>query len=159
MSLPALINKEEQLEALAFALARNECGPRLPVEEVLQAEGVSADYFMAVADDAVFKRLVKGFVKDLTENGVSFQMKARIQAEALLKKQFVLIHDPETPPAVAVKAIENTVRWAGLEPKTTQQAATSQAGPGFQLVINIPAPAPAAASAAAPAIDVTPLPA
>jgi hypothetical protein len=136
MSRRTLVNREIDLDALAFAVARNHCGPREPIEAVLNVEGVTLTDFAQIVDDEVFKASVKRYTKELTENGVSFQLKARIQAEELLKRQYILIHDPETPPAVAVKAIENTVRWAGLEPKTSQQATTGT-GAAFQIIFNI----------------------
>jgi hypothetical protein len=136
-----LIAKEIDYEALAFAIARNQCGARDSIEAVLAQENISTAAFMRIADDPLFKQQVQRFVRELNENGVSFQLKARIQAEELLKKQFVLIHDPDTPPAVAVKAIENTVRWAGLEPKVSQNGSGGADGPKFQIVFNLDAPA------------------
>jgi hypothetical protein len=137
MSIRALVKNDINLDALAFAIARNHCGANEPINNVLAAEGVTADDFMRIADDKVFQRSVQNYTKELTENGTSFQLKARLQAEDLLARQFLLIHDPETPPAVAVKAIENTVRWAGLEPKTTGNGAGGAGGPQFQIIFNL----------------------
>jgi len=142
MSSQALLNREIDLESLAFALARNECGAKDDVKEVLRKEGVSFDQFAKLADDKLFQQLVQKYVKELSENGVGFQLKARIQAEELLKRQWFIIQDPETPPAVAIKAIENTVRWAGLEPKTSPTGTTATPGSGFQIIFNLNHPDP-----------------
>jgi hypothetical protein len=136
MNTSKLIRQEVDLDALAFSVARNHCGAREPIENVLAAEGMTVEAFARVLEDKMFQSAVKKYTKELTENGVSFQLKARIQAEELLKRQYILIHDPETPPAVAVKAIENTIRWAGLEPKGTQQQQNTP-GTGFQIVFNL----------------------
>lgn len=144
MSSQALLLKESELDSFAFAIARNECGAKDDIATVLKQEGISFDAFAKLANDEVFQRKVQGFVKELTENGTSFQLKARLQAEELLKKQWYIIHDPDTAPAVAVKAIENTVRWAGLEPKVSQNAQAASQGAAFQLVININQPTSAA---------------
>lgn len=137
MSSRALLSREFDLESLAFALARNECGAKEDPSVVLRQEGISFDQFAKLADDKVFQRLVQRYVKELTENGVSFQLKARIQAEDLLERQYHLINDPDTPPAVAVKAIENTVRWAGLEQKIAAQGPEKSNSPGFQIIFNL----------------------
>lgn len=137
MNTRRLVRRDIDLEALAFAVARNHCGPAEPIEHVLETEGVSLDEFTHVLEDKIFQTAVKKYTKELTENGTSFQLKARLQAEELLARQFFLIHDPETPPAVAVKAIENTVRWAGLEPKTTGAGAAGIGTPQFQIIFNL----------------------
>jgi hypothetical protein len=131
-----LVEREIDQQSLALEVARNHVGMKLPVEELLQRLGVPQDYFLGIANDPVFRRLVRDFTKELEENGVSFQLKARIQAEEMLKRQWRLVHDPDTPAAVTVKAIENTVRWAGLEPKNAVQQVTP--GAGFSVTINLP---------------------
>lgn len=128
------INREARMEELALALARNRAGAKLPVEDVLKAEGYSRDEFLRFADDTVFQNRVRQLTAEMEKNGVSFQLKARLQAEELIKRQWVIVHDPETPPAVAIKAIENTVRWAGLDAPVQQN---SQSGPGFSITINM----------------------
>jgi len=108
------------LETVAFAVARNQCGAKIPIDDLLTELGLTPTEFLEFADDPIFKRSVQLFAKEMTENGVSFQMKARLQAEELLKKQWKVIHDPDTPPAVVEKMISNTVRWAGLEQRPAQ---------------------------------------
>lgn len=132
-----LVQREIDTEALALEIARNQVGMKLPIQQLLQQLHVDPNYFMQLSKDEVFLKQVKAFTKELKENGVSFQLKAKIQAEAMLKKNWQLVHDQETPAAVVVKAIENTVRWAGLEQKTNTAVQQSNT-PGFQIIFNIP---------------------
>jgi len=73
------------LETVAFAVARNQCGAKIPIDDLLTELGLTPTEFLEFADDPIFKRSVQLFAKEMTENGVSFQMKARLQAEELLK--------------------------------------------------------------------------
>lgn len=130
------LSRELDLQSVALEVARNEVGMKLPMKELLPTLGLSEQQFLAISKDRLFVRQVRAFKKELEDTGMSFQMKARIQAEELLKKQWAVIHDPMTPPQVAVKAIENTVRWAGLDAKTVD--ASAQKGPGFNITINVP---------------------
>ena len=105
------------LNALAFDLAQNRAGENLPVGEILARHNITAAQLHSLMQSPAFSKALHGYAKELRENGASFRLKARIQAEELLKSNWKIIHDPATPPGVAVKAIENTVRWADLEPR------------------------------------------
>lgn len=129
------IAREDRMEEVAFALARNEVGARLPLQELLSQEGIDERELQRYLGDAVFQKRVKQLSTELRANGVSFQLKARLQAEELLKKQWMIVHDPDTPPAVAVRAIENTVRWAGLD--VAQQGGALEGKAGFSITINM----------------------
>lgn len=130
-----LVEQELDLQSLAFEVARNQVGMRLPIADLLSELGISEEDFLRFADNSLFKREVKRYKKELEEKGVSFQLKAKIQAEEMLKRGWQLVHDPDTPPAVAVKQIENTVRWAGLDSK---EQGAGAGGAGFSITINIP---------------------
>lgn len=137
-----LVSREIDLNSLALELARNNLGQKLRIPELLQQLHIDEDDFISIAQDPVFRKQVATYTKELSENGVSFQLKAKIQAEEMLKRNWRIVHDPETPAAVAVKAIENTVRWAGLEPKSNAAGAVAP-GTGFNIIFNIPtAPVP-----------------
>ena len=130
-----LVNQEIDTQSLALEVARNQVGMRLPVAELLTQLGVDEETFLQLAQNPLFKKQVNAYKKELEDNGVSFQLKAKIQAEEMLKRGWQLVHDSDTPPAVAVKQIENTVRWAGLDNKTQD---VQSVGSGFSIVINIP---------------------
>lgn len=131
-----LVNQEIDTQSLALEVARNQVGMRLPVAELLAQLGVDEETFLQLAQNPLFKKQVNVYKKELEDNGVSFQLKAKIQAEEMLKRGWQIVHDSDTPPAVAVKQIENTVRWAGLDNKSTQDV--QSAGSGFSITINIP---------------------
>lgn len=122
-------------EKIAFEFARNHVGPKNPIEVLLMDCNITAQQFAALADDALFQRRVREYAKELTENGTSFTLKARLLAEDLLATNYKLAKHPETPPSVAEKLIANTVRWAGLEKKPDAADSTLQGGP--KIAINI----------------------
>lgn len=157
MANPSVIDRDQDSDMLALELARNEVGMKLPVRELLQDLHVAEEFFIKCARDALFRKKIKEYKRDLEEKGVDFQLKNRIQTDDAIKMNYRMIHDPETPHAVKVKCIENTVRWAGLEPKVN---APALAGPqsGFNIVFNWPTgPVPLnSAQQAQQAIDVTP---
>lgn len=132
--LPAI--KTVDWERVAFDVARNQLGPRLPLEELIPSLGISELDFEELCDDSLFKRKVKEYSKELTENGTSFALKAQLQAEDLLKTQYRIARDPDTPPSVAISAIQNTVRWAGFDKRPGDSV--SDDGPrGPKISINI----------------------
>ena len=120
-------------EATAFAVARNKVGPRLPAEELMLSLGLTAHEFELLLEDELFRRKVRDFTKELTENGTSFVLKAQVQAEELLKTNFKLARATDTPPSVAVAAIANAVRWAGFD----KRAAGGEEDPGNRPKISI----------------------
>jgi len=69
----------------------------------------------------------------LKEEGMSFRIKAKLQAEELLKTSWRMIHNPATPPSVAADLIKSTARWAQYD---TPAAVQTQPGSGFSISIN-----------------------
>lgn len=124
-------------DKIAFEVARNQCGPKNPIEILLMDCGVTEAQFMALCDDALFKRKTRDFVKELTENGTSFQLKARLLAEDLLATNYKLAKSKDTPPSVAEKLIANTVRWAGLDKKADGDSNPLGGGPKINISINL----------------------
>lgn len=85
--------------------------------------------------DPVFLKKVDGYRTEIRDNGVTFKMKARAQAEELLTTSWVLIHSPDVSPAVKADLIKSTVRWAGLESKSTEENTNSTGG--VRITINL----------------------
>lgn len=140
------ISKEIDLQDLALTVARNQVGQRLPLQDVLTAEFIPPEEFDRLLSDPLFIALVKKFERELTENGFSFKAKCAVMAEDLIRDKYRLIKDPDTPAASKVKAIENVVRWAGLEPATSKDAQETTA----PFVLNIIAPQSLTATANGP---------
>lgn len=124
-------------ESIAFDVARNQLGPRLPVEELLPTLGITEADFEDLCNDSLFKRKVKEYAKELTENGTSFALKAQLQAEDLLKTQYKIARDPNTPPSVAVAAIGSVVRWAGFDKRPGDSNDESNPNKQPRISINI----------------------
>lgn len=106
-----------------------------PVREICAAYGIDRDEFTALSEDPVFIRAYATAKEELQKDGVSFRLKAKVQAEELLKKSWALIHSDQTPSNIKADLIKATVRWAGYEPKSND-------GPGgaanaFQININL----------------------
>jgi hypothetical protein len=106
-----------------------------PASVICAAYGIERDEFVALIDNSVFKKAYQDAVEGLATEGMSFRIKARMQAEELLKESWKLIHAEFTPNAVKADLIKATVRWAGYEPKNGEQGG----GPGnaFQININL----------------------
>ena len=106
-----------------------------PVPEICAAYSISKDEFVQLTDDPIFVKAYQDAKESLQKDGMSFRLKARLQADALLKKSWLLIHDDSTPTTVKADLIKSTVRWAGLEPKGDGPGAGL--GNAFQININL----------------------
>lgn len=122
--------------------------PRLAYELALEVEAPSAvfaRYGMSEADAAAliakpaFVATIQRYREEIQASGVSFRLKAKIQAEDLLTHSYILATDPETPSAVRADLIKWTARMADLEPKQDKNAGT---GGGFSLNITFAGAAP-----------------
>lgn len=133
----AVVHAEIDKEQLALAIARNQVGEKLPVQEILQQQGVTEAVADKYLSDPTFVAYVKRMAKELTEAGFGFEMKSRILAEEALKTVYKIVNDPDAPDAVRMKGIENLVEWGGLKPKNTA-ATGANAGPGFTIQIVVP---------------------
>lgn len=121
--------------------------PTLPVEVALrtastraicESYGLSREQWDALRQNPGFvahvQRIVEAVQKD---GGLSFKLKAQLQAEELLKTSWRLIHAPGAQVAPSVKAdlIKFTVRAAGLDGSKDQGNAL--AGNALQININL----------------------
>lgn len=117
--------------------------PMLPVElamhidtpaKVCAAYGVSRAEFEILCDSPVFIKAFSDAQTELQRDGVSFRLKARMQAEKLLEKSWSIIHADTTPVTVQADLIKSTVKWAGYEPKNIEAPGI---GSAFQININL----------------------
>ena len=132
------VSDDNVLRDLAMAVARNNVGANIPLQQVAASEGLTLLEYQDIAKNPQFIRYVDGFTSDLKANGFSFVAKARVLAEDLLPHTYFMAKDENTPAAVRMKAIENLVDWGDLKPKTNQNM---QKGPGFSITISLPDPA------------------
>jgi len=122
-------------ERLAFDIALRLEGSGEDVNEILNRHQLDVSALLVFNKDPVFLRQVSKFRDEIRDKGVTFRLKARTQAEELLKTSWVLIHSPDVSPAVKADLIKSTVKWAGLEPKG-DVSAESGAG-GVRITINL----------------------
>lgn len=101
-------------------------------DAVLEAHSITAHQLGLLLNDAVFVAAVARLKEELQKDGMSFKLKCRLQAEAMLEENWRLAHDEGTDPRVKERLIANTVRWAGYD--TPAQAGNS--GTGFSIAIN-----------------------
>lgn len=122
-------------DRLAFDVALTLEGSGEPLPSVMAQHGLKADDIMRFNKDKIFLKRVEAYRDEIREKGLTFKMKARAQAEELLKTSWVLIHDPGVSPAVKADLIKSTVKWGGLEPKNEVNAEVG--GGGVSITINL----------------------
>lgn len=106
-----------------------------PVPEICAAYGIDKAGLEALIQNPVFAQAYKGAKEMLQKDGMSFRIKAKLQAEELLKKSWAMIHSDATPTAIKADLIKSTVRWAGYEPKGDGPAGGGNNA--FQININL----------------------
>lgn len=109
-------------------------------EKVFEKYGMDANEAAALAATPAFAATVKKYQEEVLSSGVSFKLKAKIQAEDLLTHSYLIATDPEAPMAVRADLIKWTARVAGLEPK--EEKGGGPAG-GFTLAITFAGDRPA----------------
>jgi hypothetical protein len=120
---------------LAFDIALRLEGSGEDLDEIVAKHQIVASDLLVFNKDPVFLRKVSDFRDEIRDKGVTFRLKARTQAEELLKTSWMLIHDPVVSPAVKADLIKSTVKWAGLEPKN--DVGDGAAAGGVRITINL----------------------
>jgi hypothetical protein len=119
--------------------------PTLPIEVALQEtslKDLQAEYnfsdeeWAALPTNPQFIADIAAARDMLKKEGMTFKAKARLQADELLKRSWVLMHSSTdiVPPSVQADLIKATMRWAGYDNK---EAAPVGAGNGFNIQINL----------------------
>lgn len=124
-------------DRLAFEIALRLEGSGEPLEDIAHRHNISTNRLLEICSDRVFEKKVKEYREDIQERGLTFRLKARTQAEALLATSWILIHDPQTSAAVKADLIKSTVKWAGLEVKTDAAMVAEGASGGVKIIINL----------------------
>jgi len=114
--------------------------PMLPVElamrtdtvqNICRAYGIDKPTLARLLAQPVFVKAYQEAIEMLKIEGMSFKLKARMQAEAYLATAFTMAQNPATSDAVRQKIIADTVRWAGYDKKA------EEAGQGNSFAIQI----------------------
>jgi hypothetical protein len=116
--------------------------PMLPYElamkvdtpaNICRAYGLTKAEFTDLIGHPIFIKSYQEAVEALKVEGMSFKVKARLQAEAYLDTAFSMAQSVGTSDSVRADIIKNTVRWAGYDAK----AAEVGAGNAFNIMINL----------------------
>lgn len=100
--------------------------PRLAYELALDIEspttifdryGYDPSEAMRLLKVPAFIATVKDYKVQVQETGITFKLKARVQAEDLLTHSYEIATDPDMPPAVRADLIKWTAQMAELGPK------------------------------------------
>ena len=94
---------------------------------------LTEEEWYAIAVSSVFKKTVAKYQEEILEGGLSFRLKAKVQAEAYLTDAHLIIKHPLTPPAVKADMIKWVTKVADLEPKSSK----TDGAPTFNLQINL----------------------
>lgn len=104
-----------------------------PVRTICEEYGISEQEWDLIRNEPLFIGDLKRALEMLQQEGMSFKIKARLQAESLLQTSWREIHSPDTPPAVRSQLIQATMKWAGYDAPPQDKSA---AGAGFSISIN-----------------------
>lgn len=116
------LNHTKWSDRLAFDVALALEGSGETIDEIKQRHHITATDLLVFNKDPVFLKKVEHYREEVREKGLTFKLKARAQAEELLTTSWGLIHSPDVSPAVKADLIKSTVKWAGLEVKTDENA-------------------------------------
>jgi hypothetical protein len=89
-----------------------------PRNDILTAYGITPELWDVLRFNPTFRKAITDAQTLLRKDGMSFRLKARMQAEALLETSWNIIHSLHTPAAVKADLIKHTHRVAGYEPKS-----------------------------------------
>jgi hypothetical protein len=103
-----------------------------PRKDLLIMYGYNPVTWEKLRQNPTFQKAVQDATEMLQREGMTFRIKARMQAEGLLQTSWHLIHNKDTPAAVKADLIKHTWKVAGVEPKETMAAITP-----LQIMINL----------------------
>lgn len=108
-----------------------------PEDQILEAYKIERFEYEMLLENAAFVAAYKNALEMVQQEGASFKLKARLQAEELLTTSWSMIHESATPASVRADLIKSTVRWAELEPKKNAGDDGSGGSQGLQININL----------------------
>lgn len=104
-----------------------------PLPAIKDAYGFTDEEWAALQYDPAFLADLSQAAEMVKREGMTFKLKAKLQAEELLKTSWKLIHDIATPPNVKADLIKSTARWAGFD----QKDLGGSGGNAFNIQINL----------------------
>jgi hypothetical protein len=104
-------------------------------QNICRAYGISKQDFGVMISHPVFIKAYQEAVEALKVDGMSFKVKAQMQAEDYLKTAFQMVKNPAVADNVRADLIKNTIRWAGYDAKAVDTALPG--GGAFHININL----------------------
>lgn len=104
-----------------------------PLDAILERHNISTAEWDLLSLQPSFKKAVVKYKDEITEEGIGFRLKAKVQAEAYLKDAHIMIKHPLTPPNVKADMIKWMAKMADLEPRKNEETQ----GTTFNLQINL----------------------
>lgn len=103
---------------------------------ICEAYNISEAEWELIRHDPTFLGDLERAVKIVAQEGMSFKIKAKLQAEELLKTSWRTIHDPATPSNVRADLIKATMRWAEYDTPPAANATVAGGRGSFSININ-----------------------
>lgn len=107
---------------------------------VCEAYGISEEEWELIRHHPAFLADLERAAELVAQEGMSFKLKAKLQAEELLKTSWRTIHDASTPPNVKADLIKATMRWAEYDNPKIDPNAVAAGGSQFAIQINFKNP-------------------
>lgn len=89
---------------------------------ILEAYHLTIAQFEEISKLPAFKKEYEMYAEMSKEDGFSYKMKCRAQAEGMLKVQWDMVHDITTPPSVRADLIKFNARVAGYDKKDARDS-------------------------------------
>lgn len=115
-------------DRLAFDIALMLEGSGELLDEIKARHNLKTRTLLAFSKDPVFGKRVEHYREEVRTKGLTFRLKARAQAEELLRTSWMLIHNDDVSAAVRADLIKSTVKWAGLEVRPDEDNNLSAGG-------------------------------
>ena len=109
----------------------------VPLKQILQEYDITSEQWQELRYNSGFIADVKYWLDELKKKDGSFRIKAKLQAEELLKHSWSMATNSDTPAPVRADLIKWTARVAGLEPKPGAFENAAGEGGGFNIIIQM----------------------
>lgn len=103
-----------------------------PLEDILSRHSLAESDYQNLLTNLTFRREVATTIRELSENGQSFKLKARMQAEAYLEVVDDIVNDLSIAASTRMDAIKYMTKCGDLEPRDTKDI-----GNATQVNVNI----------------------
>lgn len=145
-SMSTALTPTPNLPGLTFVAPRDPGSlafpPLLPMELALRVDtpaaicrayGLTREDLAQLIAHPVFVKAYQQALDALKVDGMSFKVKAKLQAEEYLATAFAMVQNPATGDAVRADIIKNTVRWAGYDAKAAELGTAAN----FNIMLNL----------------------